>query len=185
MKKFILALISFLAGTFAFAQNSFFDNYVYQVWTYFGGLTGTTATCIYQTKDGYINIGTYEGLVRFDGVEFGLHRRSKDNDYKFASVRTILEDKKGYIWLGANDEGLTRIKDGETVTYTIQNGLPNNSIRSLAEDRDGNIWIGTAAGVVYLTPDGKVLNPQFEPGSVSKGIITTHLYCRKGLAYDG
>ena len=172
MKKFILAFITFLAGSFSSAQNSFFDNYVYQVWTYFGGLTGTTATDIYQTKDGYINIGTYEGLVRFDGVEFTLLRRAKDNGFKFASVRTILEDRNGYLWLGANDEGLTRIKDGEAVNYTIQNGLPNNSIRALTEDKDGNIWIGTAAGVVYLTPDGKLLNPQFEPGSVSKGIIS-------------
>ncbi|MBO4404883.1 MAG: hypothetical protein J5780_06090 [Treponema sp.] len=180
MRRFLLALFSFLAGSLSFAENSFFDNYVYQVWTSFGGLTGTTATSIYQTKDGYINIGTYEGLVRFDGVEFNLLRRSKDNNFKFASVRTLHEDKNGCLWLGANDEGVTCTKDGQTVTWTMQNGLPSNSIRALAEDKDGNIWVGTAAGVIYLTPDEKLLNPQFEPGSVSKGIITTHLYCDTG-----
>ena len=79
MKK-LLALTA-AAAFFAaplFCQNSFFDNYVYQSWNSFGGLTGTTATGLAQTKDGFINIGTYEGLVRFDGVEFVNFNRSFD-----------------------------------------------------------------------------------------------------------
>ena len=160
-----------------YAQESFFDNYVYQSWSSFGSLTGTTATDIVQTKDGYINVGTYEGLSRFDGVAFTTIKRTKENNLNFISVRAILEDSKGNLWLGSNDEGIQKISANGNKAYTTRNGLPNNSVRAIAEDKNGNIWIGTAAGVVYLTADGKLMTPQFEAGTVSKGVIATHLYC--------
>ena len=178
MKKCVFGILFLFASYFSFAQKSFLDNYVYQTWNSFGGLTGTTATDILQTSDGYMNIGTYEGLVRFDGVEFNTIRRSRSNDFKFSSVRVIVEDRTGNIWIGSNDEGVHKIfPDGTSKSYTTQNGLPNNSVRALCEDRAGNIWIGTAAGVVYLTPAGHLITPQFQAGTVSKGIIAVSLYC--------
>ncbi len=177
-KKFLLInILSFLIFLRGFAQNSFFDNYVYQSWSAFGGLTGTTANDIYQTADGYINIGTYEGLVTFDGVEFTALNRAIDRNYNFVSVRVILQDSRGNLWLGSNDEGLHKISGKETVTYTIEEGLPNNSIRALEEDQDGNIWIGTAGGVVYLTPEGHLITPQFAPGTTASGVIASHIFC--------
>lgn len=160
-----------------FAQNSFFDNYVYQSWSSFGGLSGTTANDIYQTDDGFINIGTYEGLVRFDGVAFTSINRALDSDYSFVSARIILQDSRGDIWLGSNDEGLQKISDKGNKLYTLEDGLPNSSIRALAEDLSGNIWIGTAGGVVYLTPDGKLITPQFAPGTTASGVIASHIFC--------
>ncbi|MCR4630146.1 MAG: hypothetical protein K5786_00780, partial [Treponema sp.] len=160
-----------------FAQNSFFDNYVYYSWNAFGSLNGTTITDIVQTNDGYLNIGTYEGLARFDGVAFTTHKHNTTNDLSFVSVRAILEDSHGNLWVGSNDEGLQKISGASKKTYSMKNGLPNNSIRCLAEDKKGNVWVGTAAGVVYITPQGHMITPQFEAGTISKGIIATHLYC--------
>ena len=179
MRKFLIlsAFLSFLALP-CFSQNNFFDNYVYQSWSAFGTLSGTTANDIYQTEDGFINIGTYEGLVRFDGVEFTAINRSLDSDYEFVSVRTILQDSRGDIWLGSNDEGLQKIsKTTGNKLYTTEDGLPNNSIRTLEEDLNGNVWIGTAGGVVYLTPEGRLISPQFAPGTTANGVIASHIYC--------
>lgn len=178
MKKGLFLFPLFFVASLAFSQKTYLDNYVYQTWSAFGGLTGTTATDVLQTRDGYLNIGTYEGLVRFDGVEFNTIRRARGNDYKFSSVRTILEDSQGNIWIGSNDEGVHKIlPDGTAKVYTTKNGLPNNSVRALCEDKVGNIWIGTAAGVVYLTPKGHLITPQFQAGTVSKGIIAVAFYC--------
>ncbi|MBR5400724.1 MAG: hypothetical protein IK102_02830 [Treponema sp.] len=172
----ISLLLAFLSIP-CFSQNSFFDNYVYQSWSAFGGLSGTTANDIYQTNDGYINIGTYEGLVRFDGVAFTSINRALDSTYNFVSVRTIIQDSRGDIWLGSNDEGLQKISDKGNKLYTINEGLPNNSIRTLTEDKEGNIWVGTAGGVVYITPDGKLITPQFAPGTTASGVIASHIFC--------
>ena len=178
MKRlFYVSIILVFLSFPCFSQN-FFDNYVYQSWKSFGGLSGTTACDIYQTADGYINIGTYEGLVRFDGVKFSAFNRALDSDFNIVSVRTILQDSRGNVWLGSNDEGLQKIlEDGSTKLYTLDEGLPNNSIRTLAEDKDGNIWIGTAGGVVYLTPDGKLISPQFAPGTTANGVIASNIFC--------
>ena len=107
MKKLSALITAGLALCFrTVAQSSFFDNYVYQQWRAFGGLTGTTATDIMQSSDGFINIGTYEGLIRFDGVAFNTMRRDKENGLTFASVRVVMEDTSGNLWIGSNDEGV-------------------------------------------------------------------------------
>ncbi|WP_407425172.1 adenylate/guanylate cyclase domain-containing protein [Treponema sp.] len=177
MKKILSAVFLLFSSVLIFAEDTYFDNYVCRIWNSFGGLTGTTATDIFQTTDGYINIGTYEGLVRFDGLEFTTLRRSRDNDLKFASVRTILEDRHGNLWIGANDEGVQKISQDGNKHYNMETGLPNNSVRALCEDLHGNIWIGTASGIAYLTPAGHLITPQFQAGTVSKGVLTTSLYC--------
>ncbi len=178
MRKVSAVFFSFLIFSHLFSQSNFFDNYVYQSWNAFGGLSGTTANDIFQTTDGYIDIGTYEGLVKFDGVEFTTISRATEKEYGFVSVRTILQDSRGDIWLGSNDEGLQKVPvNSGNKLYTTANGLPNNSVRALCEDSKGNIWVGTASGVIYLTPDGKLINPQFDAGTTSNGVIASHIYC--------
>lgn len=181
MRKFIVSFTSvfffFFCSSYCFSQSNFFDSYVYQSWSAFGGLSGTTATDIYQTQDGFINIGTYEGLVRFDGVEFNTLSRATNKDYGFVSVREILQDSRGNIWLGSNDEGLQKISKDGNIIYATESGLPNNSVRTLCEDTAGNIWVGTASGVIYITPEGHLINPQFGAGTTSNGVIASNLFC--------
>ena len=177
MKKLFFSIIFLTFSISCFAQSSFFDNYVYQSWSEFGGLSGTTANDIFQTRDGYIDIGTYEGLVKFDGVEFTTINRATDKDYGFASARTIIQDSHRDIWIGSNDEGLHKISELGNMVYTMENGLPNNSVRTLCEDARGNIWVGTASGVVYITPQGRLINPQFGAGTTANGVIASNLFC--------
>ncbi len=176
----ILFFAAALSAASLFARKSFFDDYVCRAWTSFGSLTGTTATDIIQTSDGYINIGTYEGLVRFDGVDFSILRKSRKNTFTFASARTIFEDSDGNLWVGSNDEGVQRISPNEekkNLTFTTANGLPNNSVRAFAEDHHKNIWVGTADGIAMISPDGKISIPKIEKGSAASGIIAIQLYC--------
>ena len=178
MKKVYAFIVTcLLACLCAMAQTSFFDNYVYQQWNSVGSLSGTTANDIVQTSDGFVNIATYEGLVRFDGLAFSTMKKGKNNGYTFSSVRCILEDRSGNFWIASNEEGIQLIKKDGSITFSTQNGLPNNSVRSLVEDRDGNIWVGTVAGVVYLTKTKRLKNPQFEAGIVTKGVLTKQLFC--------
>ena len=55
-------------------QGASLGGYVCTVWTASDGLPGNTVTDLIQSRNGYIYIGTYEGLVRFDGIEFSVPR---------------------------------------------------------------------------------------------------------------
>jgi ligand-binding sensor domain-containing protein/class 3 adenylate cyclase len=142
------------------SPDDFLADYVSRVWTAADGLPGNTITDIIQDDTGYLYIGTYDGLVRFDGVEFSIFNHTTDSKYDFVSARSLFQDSKRNIWVGTNDQGIVRIAPDKTVTiFTTEKGIPNNSIRSISEDRDGNIWVGTAGGVAFITPQNIIVRP--------------------------
>ena len=187
MKKilFVFTMLACLATT-GFSQSaangkidqSFLNDYVCRNWTTADGLPGMTITAIMQDQKGYIYIGTYDGLARFDGVEFATFSRNIDSKYDFASVRSIFQDSNGNLWVGHNDEGVTCIQpDGKLIKYTTENGLPHNSIRAICEDFSNNIWLGTASGLCYLTPKNEVRIPEGLHELDQDTIQVSRLYC--------
>lgn len=162
VKYLIVSLLHLYLVHFAFAQYSILNDYVSTQWSTAGGLPANSATDLIQTSDGYIYIGTYEGLVRFNGVDFSLLNRHTNPDYTFISARTLFQDSKGNLWVGSNGEGVQRIDNKENKTFTVADGIPNNSIRALVEDKLGNMWVGTAGGVCYITPENKIVYPESE-----------------------
>ena len=182
MKKNFIPLIGVLFALTslpAFSEGgSYFTNFVGQVWSTADGLPGNTVTDIIQDSIGYIYIGTYEGLVRFDGVEFVTFNRSYNPKYDFVSARKIFEDSKKNLWIGSNDECLEKIcADGSIKIFTLEDGLPNVSIRALQEDLYGNIWVGTAKGVVYIDPNNNIHQISGLEEYGEENIIVTNLYC--------
>jgi ligand-binding sensor domain-containing protein/class 3 adenylate cyclase len=76
------------------------------------------------------------------------------------------------MWIGTEGGGLARFDGREFITYTIGNGLPDNTIRSLFEDADGNLWIGTD-GHGLCKYDGK----RFVTYDDSNGLSNNYIRC--------
>jgi len=77
------------------------------------------------------------------GQQYFLKNYSLSDGLAGISVSSIIQDSRGYIWIGTMDGGLSRF-DGKTfVNYTKHDGIGDNAITCLYEDRSGNIWIGT------------------------------------------
>ncbi|MCR4735587.1 MAG: hybrid sensor histidine kinase/response regulator [Treponema sp.] len=114
------------------------------------GLPTSDANCLLCSKDGYIWIGGYSGIIRYDGSNF--ERISIGSG--LTSGRAIFEDSKNRIWIGTNDNGVVLIDSDKTRHYTYKNGLLSSSIRSFAEDKYGNIFIGTTSGIAYVNSNG-------------------------------
>jgi ligand-binding sensor domain-containing protein len=120
--------------------------YSIDTWDSSDGLPQIRIRAIVQTRDGYLWLGTANGLVRFDGVNFttfSIQTGSLNDD----EVVCLVEDDDEALWIGTNGGGLTRLKKGQFTTFTKTNGLPDNAIRRLDKDRLGNIWIATPGGV--------------------------------------
>lgn len=178
MKKIILALtiFTFLSSVLS-AQFSSTDNYVTRVWNTSDGLSSNSISDIVQTQDGYLYFGTYESLIRFDGKDFTSLNKYNHPELTFISARTLFQDSKGNLWVGSNDEGVQKLSKSEQITYSTQNGLPNNSVRAITEDKQNNIWIGTASGIVYITPEGEIVSPGCAKDVNLSHITVSQLYC--------
>ena len=165
----------------AVSADNYISDFVVNAWRAADGLPGNTATEIIQDNTGYLYIGSYEGLVRFDGLKFLTLNRAYDEKYAFSSARSLLQDSRGNLWVGANEEGVVCLLADDSVrSYAIADGLPNNSIRSLVEDHDGNIWVGTAGGIAYITPDWQLVRPQGLEQYGEENILVFDLYCDAG-----
>ncbi len=181
MKRFFILFSIFIITHTIYAQPQaaqiIWADYVNQVWTAAEGLPGNTVTDLLQKSDGYIYIGTYDGLVRFDGAKFTILNKNTLKDFRCVSARTIFEDTACNLWVGSNDEGIAKITASGIEMFTMENGLPNNSIRDIAQDKSGNIWIGTSAGIVYITPEGNFITPPGLDEYDENQCLVISLYC--------
>lgn len=115
-----------------------------------GGLPTSEANVIAATPDGFLWIGGYAGLIRYDGNIF----ERLDSTTGLASVVSLLTDSKERLWVGTNESGLGLLEKGGLRMYRKADGLPSLSVRSIVEDRDGRIYIGTTMGIVVAQESG-------------------------------
>jgi ligand-binding sensor domain-containing protein/signal transduction histidine kinase len=116
--------------------------YVHQVWTTDQGLPQNSVYALVQTRDGYLWLGTDEGLVRFDGLRFTVFDRTNTPAITDPFVFTLHEAPDGSLWAGTDRGGLIRYRDGEFSRYGVEHGLPDARIQALASDAQGTLWVG-------------------------------------------
>lgn len=114
------------------------------------GLPTSDANAIVQSAEGFIWIGSYSGLIRYDGNEFYRY----DSSTGMSSVVSLFEDSRGRLWIGTNDSGVFILQNGEFTRYDRAEGLRSSSVRSILEDDNGNILIATTMGMAYVDPEG-------------------------------
>ena len=114
------------------------NNYVATIYNNRSGMMSSEANAIAQTEDGFIWIGSYAGLTRYDGTNFEFIKESG-----IASVTCMMNDQKGRLWIGTNDGGVIRYEHGQFTHFTMADGLPVNSIRAFTEDAKGNVYVAT------------------------------------------
>src|SRR5678816_2217197 len=96
----VLSLLLSNCGTaHAFDSPRDLSQFTHEVWLTENGLPQNTVHAIAQTRDGYIWIGTEEGLARFDGVKFTVFDKQNTPEIKSNYIRSLLADRQGALWL--------------------------------------------------------------------------------------
>lgn len=156
-------------------------HYTHKVWKTEQGLPQNSAWAICQTEEGYLWIGTEEGLVRFDGVHFAVFNKVNTPALQHNWVLEFLEvprkdGKPSTLWFGTNG-GLHRFEDGVFTNFTTKDGLSSDLVVSLLHDkRDGAIWIATRGFGLNRYHNGK-----FTTYTTKDGLSNDFLH---GLAQD-
>ncbi len=140
-------VITFFIGTIGYAQIEKFgvqkslSQYSHEVWTTDDGLPQNSINKLAQTPDGYLWMGTQEGLTRFDGVQFTVFDKHNTPQIKNNYISALYADHEGALWIGTYDGGLITYKNNTFIETKNLKILENSYIRSIFEDTSGGIWI--------------------------------------------
>lgn len=148
---YILVFIYVLNIYFAFEGRS-----NVKVYSVDDGLSQSSISCLFQDSDGYLWIGTQDGLNLFNGYTFHIFRYQPTDSTSISSnnILSICEDKDGFIWVGT-DNGLNRFnkKKWEFKNYILRNPESNARINipvlDVFQDSQNKIWAKTQAKLYY------------------------------------
>ena len=110
------------------------------------GLPTSEANAIAETSEGFIWIGSYAGLIRYDGNTF----ERTDSTTGISNVRCLYADSRDRLWIGTNDSGIFVMEKGAFQNWGKADGMESVSIRNVAEDSAGYIYIGSTKGVYVV-----------------------------------
>jgi ligand-binding sensor domain-containing protein len=136
-----------------FGADKLLSRYVLDVWQSENGMPSSTVLSVLQTTNGYIWLGTFGGLVRFDGVQFTTFNSANTPLLKANGVFGLHQDRARSLWAATQESGILRYANGKFSSLTSANGLSDDFVRVFAEEADngGTLWLGTNKGLDKLT----------------------------------
>lgn len=151
---FLLLLISFVNAD---------ENYIFHSYMTKQGLPSNHITSIMQDRNGYIWIGTDNGISCFDGRVNDVFKNSNTNRLKIGDnhIYTMMQDQNGVIWAGTKN-GAFICRDGlNFIPFSIKtkyNVGPSSEVTSILQTSSGEVWIGTLGqGLFIFDPSERTL----------------------------
>ncbi len=124
--------------------------YIADAWTPEDGLPQNSILAMAETRDGYLWFGTFNGLVRFDGLRFTVFNPVNTPALRSARILTLNLDSAGWLWIVGEDGSVTRMLDGKFEEMNGRWGLPAGAIVSRGMDPSGNVWLGDSDRVNWI-----------------------------------
>ncbi len=151
MIKYI-CFIHLLFTSFIFCQDIRFKHITIE-----DGLSQSTVNCIFQDSQGFIWIGTENGLNRYDGYNFTVfkHEPSDSGSLSHSWIWDVFEDKRNNLWIAtwhglnkynADQNSITHYLPDPNDPYSISGARPT----SIFQDREGYLWIATWGGGINI-----------------------------------
>lgn len=122
------------------------DHSLTRIWTSEDGLPDSSVTSLAQTPDGYLWVGTYNGLARFDGLTFKTFDPDNTPALAHARIRLLAVDRRGTLWISTFDGSLTTFRDGQFAReWTCK----------VRDDRDNALVASGPGHVVFVLDQGE------------------------------
>ena len=141
-------------------------NYFTRTWQVEQGLPQNKVTAVVQTRDGYLWVGTYNGLARFDGVRFTVFNDNNTPELRSSRITSLFEAADGTLWIGTESGDVSQYQDGHFSAVPLRANWSGGKIYAITADEAGDVWLLNEAGELARVRDGKVLSPP--RASVSK-----------------
>lgn len=154
------------APGFALRPDRFVSQAVRRTWLAEEGLPQDSVLALARGRDGYLWLGTGEGLVRFDGVRFTVFNRRTTPVLPSNSVAAILEDAEGRLWVGTG-RGLVRREAAGFVPVPSELRL---RVSALHRDRAGRLWVGTLGDGLWRLEANRLVPAEVASGRLGRRV---------------
>jgi len=153
----IILIVSFLLTTFVPDVVAQPKRLQFKHLTSDDGLSSSIITSVIQDNKGFVWIGTYDGLNRYDGFNFVVYRNIYGDSTSLTNnvIRTMIEDHNNILLIGTQ-HGLCRYDRDKNsfLNYMIDNSSPLKGldciVSKIKEDSLGNLWLATNIGLIYF-----------------------------------
>src|SRR6267154_797195 len=125
-------------------------------WTGDNGLISNNITSAIRDHDGFVWITSYNGIMRFDGIQVYVYDESQIPFLATGAFYAVYEDKSGILWFSSQSSGVVRYRDGKFEKVDPEGKILPKSIRCLLLDNDGTVWVGSNNSGLYKIRNDKI-----------------------------
>ncbi len=143
----LLALIAPARAADALDPSRVLTQYKNDRWQTEQGLPQNTVQALSQTRDGYLWVGTMDGLARFDGVRFTVFDSRTTPELGSGSILGLMEDAEGNLWIGRTG-GASIYRNGQFQAAFAEETTAGASVWSFCQGPDGVVWAASDNGLV-------------------------------------
>jgi ligand-binding sensor domain-containing protein len=149
----LLAALAIPSSLLAVDPEKDISQYNHRVWLKKDGLPQNSVISLAQTPDGYLWVGTFEGLARFDGLAFKVYNPLNTPALEGKSVSSLFVARDGTLWIGVDGFGLTTMRKGEFRRISIAKPEEPLRVGPMYQDRAGHIWAATSMALITFRGD--------------------------------
>ncbi len=147
--------INLFGGLWGLDPQKKITQYTLNTWKTERGLPNNSVWAIVQDHSGYLWLGTVEGLVRFDGVNFKVFNSKNATEFHDNYVLRLYVDRQGTLWIGTMLGELLSLEQGRFRTHLLAGNISGRSNYCMAENGLGDLWLGTTKGLFFRSSADK------------------------------
>jgi energy-coupling factor transport system substrate-specific component len=146
---------------------AFLSQYVQTLFGEDSAIPAIDVNAILQTSDGYLWLATYQGLMRYNGMNSRVF--TAEDGFPSDKINALFEDSAGRLWIGTNDSGFVMYSDEQFTVFGLDRGAPSSSVRGFSEGSDGAVLVATVDGIAVICEEGEVaVHPVLNTGFVTQ-----------------
>jgi ligand-binding sensor domain-containing protein/signal transduction histidine kinase len=131
-------------------------SFIVDAWSTEEGLPQSSVISAIQTRDGYLWLGTLNGLVRFDGNHFTIFDENNTPGLGSERIVYLFEDSHTNLWIGTDTGAVAMAKDGRITNFQIGGAGHEGRLLYAFEDSKGIVWFYTADRRTIWYQDGRM-----------------------------
>ena len=160
------------------------SQYFRDYWNTSNGFPGGRVNSIVQTPDGYLWIGTDNGLVSYDGINFRPFRNSEPSMQPISGVLQLVVDRVGDLWVRDQTLNTVRIHDGHSEDVLASLGEAESNVSAMFGTANGSVLLSVMRHGVYRYRNGKI-ETLATPSALSTGLVSAIAETSRGKVWMG